>query len=208
MLSTGWGFIARGIRSNWDGTDCELWDTPIFGSEFQKYITSRSSAVSVAVYDANNRQTYLYNPQLRFDTASIVKVTIMADLLHQSEVHHTGLTPEEASLMPSMIEDSNNNDATQLWDMSGGADGIEGLLRLAGMDQTTPGAYGYWGLTQTSALDQVKLIRDFAYPNQVLNNAKRNYGLYLMEHIVLYGGRIGASRRGYLETPQWLSRMR
>lgn len=173
-----------GIRSNWDGTSWALWNTPIFGPEFEKYIASRSSTVSVAIYDANNEQTYLYSPHLRFDTASIVKATIMADLLHQSEIYHTVLTPEEKSLMPSMIEYSNNNDASQLWDLSGGAGGVEGFLRQAGMEQTTPGAYGYWGLTQTSALDQVKLVRDFAYPNQVLDTAERNYGLYLMEHIV------------------------
>lgn len=173
-----------GIRSNWNGTNWDLWNIPVFGSEFQKYIQSRSSTVSIAVYDANNGQTYLYNPNLRFDTASIVKATIMGDLLHQSEVHHTGLTPEEQSLMPPMIEYSNNNDASALWNLAGGAAGIDQFLRVAGMDQTTPGRYGYWGLTQTSALDQVNLIRDYAYPNSVLDTAGRNYGLYLMEHVI------------------------
>ncbi|KPV45162.1 hypothetical protein AN477_03675 [Alicyclobacillus ferrooxydans] len=140
----------------------------------------------MAVYDANNGQTYLFNPNLRFDTASIVKATIMANLLHQSEIHHTLLTAEEKSLMPPMIEYSNNNDASALWNLSGGATGIGQFLRVAGMDQTTPGAYGYWGLTQTSALDQVKLIRDYAYPNPLLDAQERNYGLYLMEHVVNY----------------------
>ena len=173
-----------GIRSNWNGTNWDLWNTPIFGSAFQNYVKSRTSTVSVAVYDANNGQTYLYNPNLRFDTASIVKATIMANLLRQAEIHHTALTPEEQSLMPPMIEDSDNNDASALWDLSGGASGIDQFLRVAGMVETTPGANGYWGVTQTSALDQVKLVRDYAYPNQVLGTAQRNYGLYLMEHVV------------------------
>ncbi len=173
-----------GIRSNWDGSRWDLWNTPIFGPQFLNYIKSRSSTVSVAVYDAENGQTYLYNPNLRFDTASIVKATIMANLLRQTEIHHTSLTPEERSLMPPMIEDSNNYDASQLWNLSGGAWGIDQFLRAAGMDQTTPGADGFWGLTQTSALDQVDLVRDYAYPNQLLGNPQRNYGLYLMEHVV------------------------
>ncbi|WDL98358.1 hypothetical protein [Alicyclobacillus sp. ALC3] len=173
-----------GIRSNWDGLRWDLWNTPIFGQQFLSYIKSRSSTVSVAVYDAENGQTYLYNPNLRFDTASIVKAIIMANLLHQTEIHHTSLSPEERSLMPPMIEDSNNYDASELWNLSGGAWGIDQFLRTAGLDQTTPGLDGYWGLTQTSALDQVNLVRDYAYPNQLLGNPQRNYGLYLMEHVV------------------------
>ncbi|MCF8566566.1 class A beta-lactamase-related serine hydrolase [Alicyclobacillus tolerans] len=173
-----------GIRSNWDGVTWNLWNTPIFGKAFQSFVNSRSSTVSVAVYDAENGQTYLYNPNLRFDTASIVKATIMGDLLHQTQTSGHALNAEEKSLMPPMIEYSNNNAASELWNLAGRSTGIEQFLHLAEMNQTTPGRGGYWGITQTSALDQVKLIRDYAFPNHLLGNPQRDYGLYLMEHVV------------------------
>lgn len=173
-----------GMRSNWDGTIWDLWNTPVFGAAFQNYLKSRSSNVSVAVYDESNGQTYLYHPNLRFDTASIVKAIIMADLLHQSTVTSRPLTPYEQDLMTPMIEYSNNNDASQLWDLAGRFKGIQQFLTTAGMDQTTPGRYGYWGLTQTSAFDEVKLISDYAYPNRLIGNSQRAYGLNLMEHVV------------------------
>ena len=44
---------------------------------------------------------------------------------------------------------------------------------------TLPG----WGLTTTTALDEVRLVSKFAYPNTLLNSTDRNYGLGLMEHV-------------------------
>jgi hypothetical protein len=40
-----------------------------------------------------------------------------------------------------------------------------------------------WGLTTTTASDQVTLVRAFAYPNAVLSNAARAYGLSLMQDV-------------------------
>ena len=172
------------LRSDWNGTLWDIWSTPLFGTAFNDFIKSRQSTVSVAVYDANNGQTYLSNSGLRFDTASIVKATIMADLLHQSKVSGQPLSSSELSLMVPMIEYSDNAAASALWNDAGGSAGIDNFLKLAGMDETTPGQNGYWGLTQTSVLDQVKLMRDYAYPNSLLSPAERAYGLHLMENVV------------------------
>jgi len=172
-----------GIRSDWNGSTWDLWSTPLFGTAFDNFIKSRESTVSVAVYDANNGQTYLNNPGLRFDTASIVKATIMGDLLHQADVSGQPAS-SELSLMVPMIEYSDNAAASTLWNDAGRSTGIDHFLKLAGMYQTSPGQNGYWGLTQTSVLDQVKLMRDYAYPNALLSPAERAYGLQLMEHVV------------------------
>jgi len=40
-----------------------------------------------------------------------------------------------------------------------------------------------WGLTTTTARDQVVLLKRFAYPNRLLTDANRRYGLSLMEHV-------------------------
>ena len=65
----------------------------------------------------------------------------------------------------------------------------EGLL--AGLGGTTvstlaliPGtSLPGWGLTKTTALDEVRLVKRFAYPDSLLADAGRRYGLDLMEHV-------------------------
>lgn len=155
----------------------------LFTSSMTNYIKSRAGQISVAVYDANNGHTYLYHPELKFDTASIVKVSIMADLLNQANKSGHPLTEQEQDLMVPMIENSSNSAASKLWNIAGGSSGIQSILKQAGMTATDPGKDGYWGLTQTTALDQVKMVRLFAYPNSVLDSSQREYGLNLMEHI-------------------------
>ena len=46
-----------------------------------------------------------------------------------------------------------------------------------------PDAAGYWGLSTTTAADQVQLLRTLAYPNSVLTPASRAYELNLMEQV-------------------------
>lgn len=155
-----------------------------FGPAFQQYLDTRQSQVSVAVYNANTGATYTFNPGVSFDTASIVKATIMATLLWQSQKSGTPLTPSEKSIMVPMIEDSSNSAATALWDQAGRAQGIGAFLAVAGMDQTTPGRNGYWGLTQTTTTDQVTLLKLLSYPNQILSAASQSYAASLMTHVV------------------------
>lgn len=155
-----------------------------FGSAFTQYLATRQSVVSVAVYNANTGATYTYNPGLAFDTASIVKATIMSTLLWQSQKSGKPLTSSEASLMIPMIEDSSNSAATALWNDAGHSAGIASFLQAAGMTATLPGKNGYWGLTQTTALDQVDLLKLLSYPNSVLTPASQDYALNLMQHVI------------------------
>ncbi len=155
-----------------------------FGSAFSGYLASRQSLVSVAVYNANTGATYTYNPGLSFDTASIVKATIMSTLLWQSQNSKRPLTSQEQALMIPMIEDSSNSAATSLWDAAGRSAGIESFLQAAGMTATIPGKSGYWGLTETTAVDQIDLLKLLSYPNHILTPASQAYALNLMQHVI------------------------
>lgn len=174
------------IHGRWDGSTWRLWDQSLFDTGVGRFVASRAGVVSVAVYDAMNGETWLYHPDLTFDTASIVKVTIMGDLLAQVQSHEGSLSASERATMTRMIQYSDNDAATELWNLAGGSTGISRFLHQAGMTETTADTYGYWGLTRTTALDQVSLLRDFAYPNSVLQPFNRKYGLYLMEHVVAW----------------------
>ncbi len=91
--------------------------------------------------------------------------------------------------MPSMIENSDNTSATALLREVGGSTGLAQFDQSVGMTHTIPSSLALipgtslpgWGLTTTSALDEVTLMSRFAYPNATLSTSSRNYGLGLME---------------------------
>ncbi len=183
-----------------------------FGTAFQNYLAGRAGTVSAAVYDAEDGVTYTFNPTLDdFDTASIVKATILATLLWQSQASGQPLTPAERQLAVPMIEDSSNAAATKLWFDAGSSTGIGQFLKVAGLTTTTPARGGYWGLTKTSAVDQVELLRLLSYPNAVLTPASQQYEAGLMTHVIAWedwgvssgatGGATVALKNGWLPVP-------
>jgi hypothetical protein len=115
--------------------------------------------------------------------ASIVKVAILGTLLRQTQDANRSLTTTERSLATRMIEQSDNNAATALWNQVGQGPGVKAFMNRVGMPSTTPGTDGLWGLTSTNAPDQVRLVRTVAYPNAVLSNASRAYVDSLMRAV-------------------------
>ncbi len=80
-----------------------------------------------------------------------------------------------------MIELSDNDDTSALWNEIGGAPAVAAFDRSVGMLATTPNLS--WGLTTTTAADQVKLLEHLVEPNGVLTDASRAFTLQLMEHV-------------------------
>jgi beta-lactamase class A len=157
---------------------------PLGTAAVRRYIDSRSGDISVAVENLGTGRTYLWNPQERAQTGSIIKADILETLLHQAMVSHTPLSQSTASVVQGMIEESDNDDATELWDQVGGASAISAYDQLVGMTQTDPNTDGYWGETTTSALDQIRLLRELIDRHGLLDSASQRYQLGLMENIV------------------------
>lgn len=116
-------------------------------------------------------------------TASIVKVQIMATVMYQAQQAGRDLTSWEKSQLVPMITLSDNLTATKLWDYIGRGPAVASVMGRMGLRATTPGPYGYWGLTVTTAPDQVVLVDHFARRNPVLTDSMRSYGLTLMQHV-------------------------
>ncbi len=156
-----------------------------------RYLARRSGHVTAAVYDARTRATWVLHPGAVQDTASIVKVQIMGTSLQEAETAGEQMPGPQAALMPSMIENSDNQSATTLLQDVGGPRAVAQFDRSAGLDRTIPSTLALipgtswpgWGLTTTTALDEVTLVSRFAYPNRVLSHASRRYGLSLMEKV-------------------------
>ena len=151
-------------------------------SSIAAYVATRDDNVTVAVQDLASGQIYEFRPGVTENTASTLKVDILATLLGQAQAAGRSLTPEEQSLAVPMIEESLDSAADTLWSRLGpGAVGA--FERAEGMTSTVPATDGVWGSTQTTALDRLAMIRTVVEPNSLLTNASRAYILSLMENI-------------------------
>jgi len=166
-----------------EGSKGALGQTPadLFSPSLVDALDQRDGIVSAEVLDLTTGYAYTYRPGQLGVTASIVKVEILGTLLADAQAEGRGLTPTEQSVATSMIEQSDNDSATELWDEVGGAPAVAGFDRSVGMSSTTPAPA--WGLTVTTAADQVTLLRHLVDPNPILSDGSRSYALDLMEHV-------------------------
>ena len=156
---------------------------PLTSRAMRSYLDTRSGSVTAAVEDLRTRQTWLYRPGARDQTGSIVKADILETLLHQAEISRRSLDGANPSVIQGMIENSDNDDATDLWNLVGGSTGVGAYNVTAGLTQTDPNPQGYWGETTTSAADQIRLLQELAVPSSLLDAGSQGYALNLMEHI-------------------------
>jgi Beta-lactamase enzyme family len=156
------------------------------------YISTRAGTVLAAVHDIRTGQTwYLGHGQPQAE-ASVVKLDILETLLsQQGESTPAGLSASDQALAQEMIEDSDNDAATSLWDAVGGAVGIRNFNASADLTATSPSpcvvCAGFpwpgWGLTTTIPADQIALLRELVEPSRLLTTAERRYALSLMENV-------------------------
>jgi beta-lactamase class A len=149
----------------------------------EDYLQAQHSDINAAVYDLHTGQLSLYRPGALEYTASIVKVDILATLLRQADQAGTALSAEDKDLATTMIENSDDDAATQLWDDIGQQTGLAGFDSLLPIPATFPGTDGHWGGTTTSGADQVRLLRELVQPSRLLNQSAQSYELGLMENV-------------------------
>jgi hypothetical protein len=146
-------------------------------------LANRGGTVAVGLYDRSTNTTCSLRATSSFDSASVVKVTVLATLLWDAKKHNRYLTDTEASLAKAMITKSDNDATTKLWKQLGMTK-IKGFLTAAGMTKTVPGADGYWGLTQINVTDEQKLLKLITAKNSVLSDNSRAYILKLMGEVI------------------------
>jgi hypothetical protein len=141
------------------------------------------ASVSVAVLDLESGDSAVHGHD-EYDTASIVKVDILAALLLQAQDAGRHLTAQEKSNATAMIGSSDNDSATALWNTIGGSKGLNTANERLGLTATTGGDGARWGLTQTTAADQIVLLQAVFGTDSQLSEASRAYIQRLMGQIV------------------------
>jgi len=148
-------------------------------------IRGRSGHVAIRVEDVRTGVECRYNEGHRSHSASVVKATILAALLYWRQHTRTSLTSTEKREAALMIEYSDNDAATYLWNDVGHAR-LSQFVKAATMTETELNPGGYWGLSQITARDELQLIRLLTEHNSVLTDSSRAYELNLMNHVVSY----------------------
>ncbi|MFF4057925.1 serine hydrolase [Streptomyces sp. NPDC001668] len=164
--------------------------------------------VSVAVLDLKSGAGAVHGDGA-FDTASIVKVDILAVLLLRHQEAGTRLSAREKAYATTMIENSDNTAASALWDVIGRASGLDAANRKLGLTGTEGGDGALWGLTQTTAADQLTLLQQVFGDDSKLSEASRSYLRGLMERIEAdqrWGVSAAADGSGWALKNGWLPR--
>ncbi|WP_306332527.1 serine hydrolase [Streptomyces sp. KL118A] len=142
-------------------------------------LKNRKGTVAVGLHDRTTGTTCTLRSTTSFDSASVVKTTVLATLLWDAQKTGRSLTSREKSLATAMITKSDNAATSTLWRQLG-ATKVKGFLRAAKMTKTVPGSGGYWGLTRINVTDEQKLLALVTGKNTVLTDASRAYVLKLM----------------------------
>ena len=138
------------------------------------YLSEREGVQQAAIFDNKTDDTYLLSTGNATQyTASIAKADILAMWLNRYQGFGVKI-PDQIPysiryLMSRMINNSDNAAATALFHFGGGCSALSLFNRKIPMNDTQVGCesqnYYGWGNTQTTAADQLKLMKLFAYDN-------------------------------------------
>ena len=117
----------------------------------RRWLEERAGRTSFAVVDSRGN---LHGLDLHehFQTASVVKVMMLVAYLQMLNAKHRQLSSADTALLYPMIHISDNDAASAVLSIVGGA-ALRRVANEAGMVDYTPGV-GWWAYTQTSAADQ------------------------------------------------------
>lgn len=146
-------------------------------------LKNRKGTIAVGLHDRTTKTTCTLRSTTSFDSASVVKATVLATLLWDAKKTDRKLTERESDLAYAMITKSDNTATSTLWRQLGTGK-INAFLKAAKMTKTVPGSGGYWGLTRINAADEQKLLALITAKNSVLSDNARAYILKLMGKVV------------------------
>ncbi|WP_148083369.1 serine hydrolase [Micromonospora sp. Llam0] len=144
------------------------------------YAAGLPGQFSFAVVERGTGTGFRTGDELRFQTASIVKVEILTALLLDRD--GTPLTAVQRDRAEAMITASDNAAASELFAAIGGVAGLNRVNTELGLTRTRPRSA--WGTTVTTSADQVRLLRGLVDEESPLRPADRGLVLDLMGRVV------------------------
>ena len=137
---------------------------------------------SVAVVDRRTGEEYSYRGAEKYETASVVKVQVLACLLLTAQDDDRDVSANELALAKRMIRASDNDATTALFGRLGRASAVGRCNKRLGLTETR--VSGSWGLTRTTVDDQVKLLGALTDPDGPLDAGSRKLAFGLMNTVL------------------------
>jgi beta-lactamase class A len=176
----GW-IAATALTFNSPGNVASTASIDALSAKLSSYLTNLGSNAGVAAYDLTRRRTYTYNSSIQFITASSMKVPIMLTFLDTMEQQGREPNDDEMGRLTTMIENSDNDAATALFNEIGDAAGITAYMQKLGLNGliADDDAWGYSTITPQTMVDLLTLL----YNGKILNRNHRTLALHLMENV-------------------------
>jgi hypothetical protein len=153
------------------------------------FVPGRAQPFGIAVVAPGDGLTYMDNGDEQMETASVIKVVVMACVMSRAEAQGRLVNDWELSLMWPMITESNNDATDALWSDLGGGPGVAACLDGLGAGGITPYNGPYWGTSTASARGIAMLTARIAYGDMV--NAEHRAAALEMLTSVIPGQRWG-----------------
>lgn len=151
------------------------------GTRIEAYVRRYDGHLAVAALDRRGSAAVTVGAR-RFETASIVKVNILAALLLRQRPPGKALSSATRGLAEAMIESSDNDAASTLWQKIDGSRGLTAANRVLGLRETRPNSQ--WGRTTTTVADQIRLLTALTSPTGPLTPQDRRFVMGLMAKVV------------------------
>ena len=145
----------------------------------QKYLATRTATLGFSLHDHRTGVQLDYLPQ-KNETASSIKVLVLATTLRIAAENKKALTASQKALATQMIEYSDNNATTRLF-RAAGYRNVQRVAGLFGLSGTTINPA--WGISTTTPADWVKLMDHVVKGSHVLSVADRAYIRSLMSQV-------------------------
>lgn len=182
----------EGINSGWVQAAAVTFTSPgnvpanadfdVLSPDLAAYLSNLGSNAGAVVYDLTRQRYYTYNSNGQFLTASSMKVPIMLTFLDMLESQGQQIDDQHMNLLTTMIENSNNDSASELYfNEIGGATGITNFMQKVGISGLQPDATA-WGYSLITPQAMVNLLT-YLYQGKILTAQDRTLALNLMENV-------------------------
>ncbi|MFI6393072.1 serine hydrolase [Nonomuraea sp. NPDC050547] len=148
--------------------------------DLDRYLTRQPGRI---VYSAHELVSGLRLSYREHESGMITASGSKVDILTALMLRRGRLSSAESDLAARMIRESDNHAADALWWRVGAGYGMGNFYRRMGLRETTPGPSRYWGGTNTSPADRIRLLRLLVKGGAGLSAAHRAHILGLMSRV-------------------------
>ncbi|MBB5079642.1 serine hydrolase [Nonomuraea endophytica] len=148
--------------------------------DLDRYVTRQPGRI---VYSAHELVSGLRLAYREHESGMITASGSKVDILTALMLRRGRLSSAESDLAARMIRESDNHAADALWWRVGAGYGMGNFYRRMGLRETTPGPSRYWGGTNTSPADRIRLLRLLVQGGAGLSAVHRAHILGLMGRV-------------------------